>query len=106
MKEANALQLARLKLSEKGETLWRNSVGQYTDTNGHVIRYGLCVGSSDLIGFRPVLITPEMAGIIIAQFVAREVKGTGGRVSPAQRNFIEVVNRAGGDAKIIAPQDL
>jgi len=59
---------------------------------------GLCKGSSDLIGWRPIIITPEMIGRTIAQFTACETKYMDGVVSLEQSAFIKVVNDAGGCA--------
>ena len=58
--------------------------------------------SSDLIGIKPILITQEMVGRVIGQFMAVECKPTSfvARESDkryvAQRNFIEWVNKHGG----------
>lgn len=103
----------RLEASYKGLRLWRNNVGALPDATGRVVRYGLCneskrmndlIKSSDLIGVRPRIITPDDVGTMIGQFVAREVKaenwkykGTPHEV--AQMNFIDMVNAYGGDAK-------
>jgi hypothetical protein len=57
---------------------------------------GLCVGSSDLIGWESVTITPEMVGKQVAIFTAIEVKLPSGRVQENQINFLEVVNKMGG----------
>jgi len=62
---------------------------------------GLCEGSSDLIGWTEVTITPDMVGRKLAVFTALEVKTETGRVSEKQLNFIEVVAQAGGIAGIV-----
>lgn len=80
--------------------LWRNNVGALRDERGQLVRYGLGKGSADLIGYRQVLITPEMVGQPFAQFVAVEVKRPGGRTTPEQANFLALVKRAGGCAGI------
>jgi hypothetical protein len=49
------------------------------------VRFGLCKGSSDLIGLRSLEITPELVGQRLAQFVALEVKAAQGVPSPEQR---------------------
>lgn len=111
--EAAVQQLVRLEASRLGMRLFRNNVGACKDDTGRVIRYGLCndsaqmnkaVKSSDLIGIRPVIITPDMVGHTIGQFVAREVKrpgwsyrGTDREV--AQQAFGQLVLRLGGDFK-------
>lgn len=53
-------------------------------------------GASDLIGFTPIVITPEMVGSKIAVFTAIEVKTDTGTVSDDQERFIRVVNENGG----------
>lgn len=57
---------------------------------------GLCVDSSDLIGFRSVIVTPEMVGKQIAVFTAAEIKTATGRASKGQVNFIDMINKMGG----------
>lgn len=66
---------------------------------------GLCPGSSDLIGWQEVTITPDMVGTKIARFVAIEVKTNTGRVSPDQVNFIRAVREAGGIAEVCRTAD-
>ena len=101
MSEAAIQQQIRLALSKAGVVAFRNNVGQYTDPKtGRPIRYGLGVGSSDLIGWTPVLVTPDMVGRTLAVFTACEVKAPNGRASEHQLNFIAQVLRAGGFAGI------
>lgn len=101
MTEAAIQQQVRLALARAGAVAFRNNVGQYTDPKtGRPIRYGLCVGSSDLIGWTPVLVTPEMVGTTVAVFTAVEVKTPTGRPTEPQLNFIAQVLRAGGLAGI------
>lgn len=58
---------------------------------------GLDRGSGDLIGWRTMVITPDMVGRTIAQFVSAEAKRPrGGRLEPDQRTWRDLVNRAGG----------
>lgn len=59
---------------------------------------GLSAGFSDLFGFAPVLVTPEMVGQTIAVFVAIECKSARGRPTDAQVRFIRAVQGAGGRA--------
>lgn len=109
----NELQaLIVLESPKQGCWVSRNNVGAYQDDHGNFIRYGLCnrtkdenkrVKSSDLIGFRKLLITPEMVGSQVAQFLAREVKEPGWSYrgsarEVAQLAFINFVNANGGDA--------
>lgn len=64
--------------------------------NARFFTAGLCVGSSDLIGFKSVKITPEMVGNTVAIFSAAEIKTASGKASKEQIAFIEMVNRFGG----------
>ena len=82
----------------RGEVrLFRNNTGALEDKTGRIVRYGLCKGSSDLIGWRTVDVTPDMVGQRVAVFVALEVKDRG-RLTAEQAQFLEVVRRAGGIA--------
>jgi hypothetical protein len=78
-----------LALSERGCLIFRNNTGTATASDGSRIRFGLCVGSSDLIG-----VSPD------GRFLAVEVKTPTGRVRPEQVAFIEAVVAAGGIAGI------
>jgi hypothetical protein len=66
------------------------------DELGRLVTYGLCKGSSDLIGLRQVLIGPEHLGQTLAVFTAIEVKAPGGRLREEQRSFLALVERFGG----------
>ena len=98
-----------LAASDAGLTLWRNNVGQgWTGkaqrlADGSVLirdprplHAGLCKGSSDLIGLKPIVVTEEMVGHTIAQFSAVEVKSKRGRVTADQQRFLDFVNSVGG----------
>lgn len=78
-----------IALSAAGCTAWRNNTGVLKDANGRPISFGLCKGSSDIIG-----ICPD------GGFLAVEVKTATGRASPAQHAFIAAVQRRGGRAGI------
>jgi hypothetical protein len=80
--------------------LWRNNTGALVDQQGRFVRFGLCKGSSDLIGLRALEITPELVGQRIAQFIALEVKTAQGVLSPEQRAFLRLVKQLGGVAAI------
>jgi hypothetical protein len=69
--------------------------------NPRPLHAGLCRGSSDLIGWQSVTITPDMVGQTVALFVALEAKTAKGVASDDQRQFVDVVNRAGGRAGIV-----
>ncbi len=53
-------------------------------------------GGSDLIGWTPVKITPDMVGKKIAVFTAIEVKTPTGRATDDQINFLHRLAQDGG----------
>lgn len=80
--------------------LFRNQVGKYKLQDGRWLSSGLCVGSSDLIGWTPVLVTQDMVGQTLAVFTAIETKAVGKKATSAQSNFIGAVVHDGGIAKL------
>ncbi len=84
-----------------GCTLHRNQVGTYKLQDGRYISSGLGVGSSDLIGYTRVTITPEMVGRTVAVFTAIEAKAATGRARTSQLIFVDTVKKAGGIAQIV-----
>lgn len=101
MKETPILQNIRLGVGELTNVrLFRNNTGKLQDLQGRWVEFGLCVGSSDLIGWTTVEITPEMVGKSLAVFTAIEAKTTTGKPTPEQLNFIARVREAGGIAGI------
>lgn len=98
--EQTIQQQIRLACSTGPTRLWRNNTGALRDVNGQLIRFGLCEGSADLIGYTTVEITPEMVGQRLAVFTAVEVKSRTGRPTPQQAAFLEHVKAAGGRAGI------
>lgn len=70
--------------------------GDVVIRQGRPLHAGLCVGSSDLIGWRSRVITPEMVGQTIAQFVAIEVKSETGRTTAQQDQFLSQIQAVGG----------
>jgi hypothetical protein len=93
-------QRIRLACGHGPVRLWRNNTGALVDQQGRLVRFGLCRGSSDLIGLRSLEITPEMVGQRIAQFVALEIKTPHGAVSSEQRAFLQLVGQLGGVAAV------
>lgn len=78
-----------IALSESGCLIWRNNTGILKDKTGRPIKFGLCKGSSDLIGLTPS-----------GQFLAVECKTATGRFRPEQTAFIDAVRKKGGRAGI------
>lgn len=89
MKESDIQRLIMLALSEAGCLIWRNNTGVLKNAAGIPIKFGLCVGSSDLIGLTPA-----------GRFLAVEIKTSKGRATPEQLLFIEAVRARGGIAGI------
>ena len=77
--------------------LFRNQVGQLPDPRtGRYVQFGLAKGSSDLVGFKTVKITPEMIGQEVAQFVSIEIKTERGKLTEVQQNWLQKVHDSGG----------
>jgi hypothetical protein len=112
MSEAAILNLVRLEATQRGCRLWRNNVGATYTKDGSFIRYGLAnetkqmntvIKSADLIGIRPILITPAHVGMVLGQFLSREVKTEGWRYTAtdrekAQMAWAHLIISLGGDA--------
>lgn len=80
--------------------------GKVIIKNARPLHAGLCKGSSDLIGWTKVQITPDMIGKTVAVFTAFEVKKPEGRVSKDQVNFLTQVAESGGLSGILrSPED-
>lgn len=84
--EDYAQSLIRRAAPRAGWSLFRNNVGALKSEAGRWVRFGLAndspdmnkvVKSADLIGLRPVLITPAHVGSTIGQFVSIEAKHPG-----------------------------
>jgi len=78
----------------------KNRDGSITLRNPRPLHAGLCVGSSDCIGFTPITITQDMVGDRLAVFTAVEVKTATGRPTQEQKDFLAMVQRFGGYAGI------
>jgi hypothetical protein len=127
MSEKNIQSMIMLAASQTGAAIFRNNSGNgvagakmfrierdgpvnllqgdWVVRHGSRIQYGLTVGSSDLIGWRRTIITPDMVGKPAALFLALEVKTAIGKATPEQINFIAAVRKAGGLAGIVRSVD-
>ena len=81
--EARVQSEIRLAAPAKGYRLFRNNVGALLDARGVPVRFGLAndskalnerYKSGDLIGWRRLVITPQMVGSTVAQFTSLECK--------------------------------
>lgn len=87
--EADVLRDVRLALGRMSDVvLWRNSVG--LARGERTLRYGLAVGSADLVGVGPG-----------GRFLALECKRPGGRLSRDQLRWGRIVERHGGVYAIV-----
>jgi hypothetical protein len=98
--EQSIQQHIRRACSTGATRLWRNNTGTLRDQHGRPVQFGLCKGSADLIGYRTIMITPEMVGQQVAVFASIEVKTPTGRIRPEQRAWMETVQAAGGIAGV------
>lgn len=87
--ESNIQKQIMLAISEAGGRVWRNNVGVLKDKRGIPIRFGLCPGSSDLIG-----VCPD------GKMLAIEVKKPGQKPREDQQKFIDLINSMGGKAGV------
>lgn len=117
--EAYVQSQVRLEAPRYGVQMFRNNVGAWKERDPdsgrviRVIRYGLMNDSEDvnkkwksgdLIGIRPILITPAHVGSTIGQFVSRECKKpdwawSGDAHEQAQLAWAGLVVKNGGDAR-------
>ena len=84
-RESNIQKIVMVTVSKLGGRVFRNNTGALMDARGVPVRYGLCTGSSDLIGW-----TKD------GRFLAIEVKRPNKRPTKKQQNFIDLVNSFGG----------
>lgn len=89
MSETNIVQQIRLDCADIA-ILWRNNTGSLQDKKGRWVQFGLCVGSSDLIGIRK----------LDGRFIAIECKVPGKNPTTEQIKFIEAILKNGGCAGV------
>jgi len=90
MTERTLMHEIMIALSEAGCMVWRNNTGALADKYGRPVKFGLCRGSSDIIGIAPD-----------GRFLAVEVKTKTGRTTKDQENFIWRVQYCGGIAGVV-----
>lgn len=109
--EARVQSEIRLEAPRRDCMLFRNNRGAGQIEGGQFTRFGLGneseqmnerLKSSDLIGWKRVLIGPQHLGTVIAQFLSVEVKAPAWRLTPgdkrgtAQAAWLTLVNKDGG----------
>jgi hypothetical protein len=114
--EARVQSEVRLAAPGAGMRLWRNNVGVLQDERGVPVRFGLAndtkalnerLKSSDLIGWRRLLIELRHVGSVVAQFSTLECKHSAWSRRPgdaheeAQERWLQLVAAEGGYAKFI-----
>lgn len=117
--EQTIQQLVKLEASKTGARLWRNNVGATYTQKGSFIRYGLAndshavnskMKSADLIGIKPIVITADMVGCVIGQFISREIKSPQWKFDAksdrdsAQMAWANLIISLGGDACFVTSE--
>lgn len=110
MSEKKLLNEIMIVHSSFGGRIFRNNVGtgwagkfKGRFANGDVVignasplNSGLCVGSSDLIGWSPVVVSDAMVGKTLGIFTAAECKIGKLKTTKIQENFLNAVDNSGG----------
>jgi hypothetical protein len=108
--EKTIQQEIRARLGSRSDVrIFRNNVGlSYVGTvvqktidfitlkNFRPIKFGLFVGSGDLIGWKSVTVTPDMVGHRVAVFLSIETKSQRGVKKANQENWRDQVLASGG----------
>ena len=79
---------------------FRNHCGALRDSRGKMVTFGLSPGSPDLVGWKSVVVTPEMIGQRLAVFVGVEVKMPGEKPRDDQAHWLGQLGQAGGVAGV------
>lgn len=108
MTEKDIEKLHIIECQKVGSTLFKNNVGSAKKVDPKTgkeywIKFGLCEGSSDLIGITPIKITRDMVGKTVGVFTAIEVKKNVNKSYDkhrmiTQQQFINFINKNGGFA--------
>ena len=118
MKEGSVIDNILLGISKLKCRLFRNNTGmgwsgeliRKKEGNVHLanarpLHAGLFKGSSDLIGWTVVTVTPEMVGRKVAVFTSLEVKTGTLKATKEQSNWIQKVRESGGIAGVVKTAD-
>jgi hypothetical protein len=111
--ESEIQQLVQIEGPKWGCKLERNNSGAFEDKTGRHVRFGLGnvskkhsdqMKSADLVGFKQIVVTPEMVGKTIAVITGIEMKTPGWKFNPkdaherAQFNWLQWISNHGGFA--------
>ena len=96
MRETTIVTDIRAAIGEREDVLvFRNNTGALPDARGRLVRYGLAVGSADLV----CILAPW------GHLLALEVKAPGGRVRPEQAAWGAAVARVGASFAVVRSVD-
>ncbi len=99
LEETNISKKIQMAACKVGARLLRNNTGLFWSLDKkRKMRAGLGSGTSDLIGWTQITITPEMVGKVVAVYTAIEVKAGKNNTQENQDDFITAVLHAGGIA--------
>ena len=87
-------------LATNPKAIHRLDNGKFLVDRGTPLRFGLLPGSSDMIGYKPTIITPDMLGQTVAIFQGIEVKTEHDRLSEEQRKWNRALIRDGAIAEV------
>lgn len=104
MKERNIQNSIRLECSKGNTRLFVNDVG-VAKVGERTIRYGLCNGSTDLVGVHTITVTGDMVGREVGVAVFAEVKTPTGTVKPHQQDFMNQMSKMGCIAGVVRSID-
>ncbi len=86
--------------AETGSILFRNNVGLGYTKTGTPFKYGMGKGSSDQIGYKSIVVTPDLIGKKIAIFQAIEIKTLTDKISCEQIIFYLNILISGGIGQV------
>ncbi len=108
MAESEIMRAGWLAMVKNGAKIWRNNVGMgisgkfrrlqngdFIVEHGRPIKFGLCQGSPDLVGYISTTVSAEMIGMKIAIFVGAECKTESGSIAKEQIEFLEMARKDG-----------
>ena len=74
--------------------------GGFKVDHGAPMKFGLQKGSSDMIGWEEIIVTPEMVGKKVAIFQSIEIKTLNDKLRVNQKTWNKIVQQCGGIVKV------